>query len=281
MESPAQFLSHWQIRERPFEAVWSARYFYGSPHHLEALNRLLYAAEESSMNACLLTGEIGCGKTLTRAVFAHHLDVRRFQVVVLEQTGFSFDELLSGILRKLEARPGPAGETRMEKCERFKEVLERAQSMGRHVMLILDEAQDMDPETLHQLRWLINFNANGQSYLTVVLIGQPELRQRIARDHALAQRISLQFHLNPLSEEDIVGYLVHRLRVAGHPTGLVFTEDAVHAMFEASKGVPRDLNRIAKLALECAWVREARWVDATSVRVVVQDLGRHPLEVIA
>ncbi len=266
---------HWNLRERPFEATWDTRFFYGSPNHLEALNRLIYLVEERTMNACLLSGEIGCGKTLTRAAFALHLDVQRFNVVTLENSGFSFDELLYALLRKLDPHHLPTGTTRFERCEQLTALLEENYSLGRHVVIILDEAQDLSAETLHELRWLTNFNAGGRAYLTLLLIGQPELRKTIITLPALDQRISLRFHLKPLGLSDIGGYVSHRLRVAGHPTGQVFTEDACRYLYTASGGVPREVNRLAKLALEYVWLRDGHIVETAGIDAVVKDLERH------
>ena len=270
-----ELLRHWNLKERPFEATWDTRFFYGSPNHLEALNRLIYLVEERTMNACLLSGEIGCGKTLTRAAFTQHIDNQRFNVVTLENSGFCFEDLLLAILRKLDPQHSYVGTSKFERCERLSQLLEENLAIGRHVVIILDEAQDLSSETLHELRWLTNFNAGGRSYLTLLLIGQPELRKTVVTLPALDQRISLRFHLKPLSHADIGGYVAHRLRVAGHPTGQVFTEDACRYLYTASGGVPREVNRLAKLALEYVWLRNGHLVDTAGIDAVVKDLERH------
>ena len=267
-------LAHWQLRERPFEATWDPRFFYASPEHEEALSRLQYLVEETTMNLGLLSGEIGCGKTLTRAVFAARLDPRRFQVVTLENSGFSFNDLLAAILRRLDAG-GPVKGSKFARCERLEALLKRLAAEGRHVVLLLDEAQDLPAAGLHQLRWLTNFNGDGQAVLTLVLIGQPELRPLVAGDAAINQRISLRFHLHPLRREEVAGYLRHRLRAAGHATGDLFDDEAAEAVGAATRGVPREVNRLAKLALEHAWVAESGRVAAPAVAAVVRDLERH------
>lgn len=268
------FLAHWQLRERPFEATWDPRFFYASPEHEEALSRLQYLVEETTMNLGLLSGEIGCGKTITRAVFASRLDASRFRVVTLENSGFPFNDLLAAILRRLQP-DGPATGSKFERCERLEALMKRLAADGRHLVLLLDEAQDMPAAGLHQLRWLTNFNGNGSAIVTLVLIGQPELRPLVAGDAAINQRISLRFHLRPLEREDVPGYLRHRLRAAGHASGEVFEEAASEAVFTATRGVPREVNRLAKLALEQAWLAEAPLVAAKSVEAVVRDLERH------
>ena len=269
------FLRHWNLCERPFEATWDARFFYASANHKEALNRLLYAAEERSLNACLLTGDIGCGKTLTRSVFAHHLDARRSTVVTVDNLGLGFDEMLATILRRLDAPGLDSVTSRSERGELLGQMLEKSRASGRHTVVLIDEAQDMTPGTLGQLRWLTNFNREGRTFITLALIGQTELRPMVQATPALDQRISLRFHLRPLELQDISNYLAHRLRVAGHPSGAVFTEDTAAEIFAATKGVPREVNRLAKLAMECAWLVGRAHVDSTCVTAVLNDLTSH------
>jgi general secretion pathway protein A len=270
-----ELLGHWSLRERPFEATWDTRFFYASPEHEEALNRLIYLVNETSMNLGMLSGDIGCGKTLTRSVFAERLDPQRFRVVMLENSGFPFTDLLAAILRRVEPKPGNGGETKFARCERLQQCLERMHAEGQHLVLLFDEAQDMPPNTLHELRWLTNFNGGGRTVLTLVLIGQPELRSLVAGNAAINQRISLRFHLKPLRREDVEPYVRHRLRMAGHPTGEVFSAEAADVLYEATRAVPREMNRMAKLALEHAWLREAASVEAESVKSVMRDLIKH------
>lgn len=270
-------LDHWRLKERPFEATWDTRFYFSSADHEEALNRLLYMVDEGSMNLGLLSGEIGCGKTLTRAVFAARLNPGKFQVVTLENSGFSFSDLLGAILKRLEPEPSAQRPRsgKYARCERFESRMRELDQDGRHLVLLLDEAQDLSTAALHELRSLTNLNGNGRAFLTIVLIGQPELRTKVANDRAINQRITLRFHLRPLGAEDVMHYLQHRLRTAGHEGPSIFTESAAHAIHSATKGVPREVNRLAKLSLEYAWLTNASSVDHSSVQTVVADLERH------
>ena len=270
-------LRHWNLRERPFEATWDTRFFYAGPDHEEALSRLLYLVSETTMNLGLLTGEIGSGKTLTRAVFAGRIEPIRFHVVTVENSGFPLEELLGLILRRLDPQIHLNGEGKLARCEMFERLARKVTATGRHLVLLLDEAQDMTPETVHELRWLTNFNGGGASLLTLILIGQPELRKMVVSDAAINQRVSLRFHLKPLRADEMENYLRHRLRVAGHPTGNVFSPEAAVGIFNATHGVPREVNRLAKLALEHAWVGEAAKVEHSAVTAIVRDLERHQL----
>ena len=270
-------LRHWNLRERPFEATWDTRFFYAGPEHEEALSRLLYLVSETTMNLGLLTGEIGSGKTLTRAVFAARIDAMRFHVLTVENSGFPLDELLGSILRRLDPKIHLHGEGKLARCELFEQLVHQVNAGGRHLVLLLDEAQDMTPATIHELRWLTNFNGGGASLLTVILIGQPELRKMILSDAAINQRVSLRFHLKPLRADDMENYLRHRLRTAGHATGNLFSPAAALEIFNATHGIPREVNRLAKLALEHAWVGDTPKVEGSAVTAVVHDLERHQL----
>lgn len=267
------FLSHWQLLQRPFEATWDTRFFFGSQQHLEALNRMLYLVSETSMNLGLLTGEIGCGKTLTRSVFQTGLDPRVFRTAMVENSGFPLNDLLEAILLQLDPFSlQDLAPTKFARCERLREVLKQIADDGRHTVLLLDEAQDMPAETLHEIRWLTNFNGNGRSMLTIILIGQPNLRPRVEMAPAINQRISLRFHLPPLNDEEVPAYLAHRMQAAGHPDGEVFTDEAAHVMFRTTRGTPREINRMAKLALEHAWLHGLLKVGMPSVDAVIHDL---------
>lgn len=268
-------LAYWHLRERPFEATWDIRFFYPSRHHDEALNRLCFLVGEQSMNMGMLTGEIGCGKTLTRSVFTRRLDPLRFYVVTQENSSFAFKELLVSVLRMIEGEA--MIDTRMSKfnlCERLRKVAFRLQAENRHLVMVFDEAQEMTPAAMNELKMLTNLNGGGVNFLTIILLGQPELRQKVAKLPAINQRISLRFHLGPLNLAESHGYLQHRLKAAGHPTGDLFAADAVERLYQASQGVPRQLNRLAKLALEFAWLREQPNVNLAAVETVIRDLER-------
>ena len=268
-------LEYWNLREKPFEPTWDTRFFFQSRDHDEALNRLSFLVGEQTMLFGMMTGEIGCGKTLTRAVFTQRLDHRRFAVVTVENSRFSFTELLSQVLQDLDGNPTEAAQTKFGRVERLKAAAERVHAERRHLVLIFDEAQEMASSTLNELKLLTTLNQPGRHYLTIILVGQPELRTMVAKLPAINQRISLRFHLNSLDLEDSVNYLRHRLKMGGHPTGDLFPRDAVERAYQVSLGVPRELNRIAKLALEYAWVKEFSDVNLNAVEAVVRDLQRH------
>jgi general secretion pathway protein A len=269
------FLTYWQLQERPFEATWDTRFYFQSRDHDEALSRLGFLVGEQTMNIGMLTGEIGCGKTLTRAVFTERLDRKRFHLITQENSAFGFKDLLAPVLRSLD--PTGKGESKFARCDRLTRAAQKLHAEGRHLVLIFDEAQEMSAATMNELKMLTNLNGGGQNYLTLILLGQPELRNRVAKLPSIDQRISLRFHLRPLTLDEVAGYLRHRLRAAGHGSGQLFPAESVARLFQASKGIPRELNRLAKLALELAWLREMPDVTHAAVDAVIRDLGRHQI----
>jgi general secretion pathway protein A len=273
-----QHLEYFGLRERPFEIVTDPRFYYASREHREALARLTYLVDQQSMYFGMLTGEIGCGKSITRKFFTANIDWQHHYVVEFENSAFSVQELLLQLLSKsgqnLGDRPMDLGLARLfELTGSLAADLEKIQR--RQLVLIFDEAQDLSAENLMHLKRLSNLNGEIDGRITIILIGQPELRQQVAAQAALDQRISLRFHLPNLSSDEVAHYLVHRLQVAGHGNGELFDEDAARVLFQASRGVPREINRLAKLSLESAAVQQLQTVGAGQVRAVVDDLRRY------
>ena len=268
-------LQYWNLRERPFEPTWDTRFFFQSRDHNEALDRLTFLVEEQTMLLGMLTGEVGCGKTLTRAVFTERLEARKFRVVTQENSAFRFNDLLGSVVQQLDGNNEKIGQTKHARYQRLLRAIERIHAENRHLVLIFDEAQEMSAQTLNELKLLTNLNGDGKSFITIILVGQPELRALVGGLPAINQRISLRFHLNSLRLEDAANYLRHRLKVAGHVSGELFPAAAVERAFQASLGTPRELNRIAKLALEHAWLKSFPQVAFEAVDAVVRDLQYH------
>ncbi|MCC5840243.1 MAG: AAA family ATPase [Opitutales bacterium] len=271
-------LEHFGLKARPFEIVTDPRFFYASRAHEEALARLLYLVDQESMYFGMLTGEIGAGKSITRRVFGERINRRRHYVVEFENSAFSFGELIRRLLAKAGYEPAvipPADEM----AALFQAVADLASALGREqgrqLVLLFDEAQDLGRTELEHLKRLSNLNGEIEGRLTCVLIGQPELRAQVAALPALDQRVSLRFHLGQLGEDEVAPYLGNRLRVAGHVDGKLFDEAAVAALYAASGGVPREINRLAKLALDAAASSAKAPIGKDEVARVINDLREH------
>ncbi|MFZ4773832.1 MAG: ExeA family protein [Terrimicrobiaceae bacterium] len=271
-------LQHFGLKERPFEIVTDPRFYYASREHREALARLTYLVDQQSMYFGMLTGEIGSGKSLTRKVFSAQIDWERHYVVEFENSGFSFAELMAQMLvksghQRKDVEPSVGVARLFELVTGLVTELHRVQR--RQLVLLFDEAQDLTAENLTYLKRLSNLNGEIEGHISIVLIGQPELRGQVADLPPLDQRISLRFHLPNLGRDEMESYLRHRLQVAGHATCDLFTPEAAELLYKASRGVPREINRLAKLSLESASASGVSTVDFSQVRSVVEDLRRH------
>ena len=250
------------LLEKPFSKTPDPRFLFMSSGHQEALARLEYAIEESEL--ALLTGEIGCGKTtLSRALMDRAGS--RYHFLFVFNPRLTADELLRVIASGLEiATPS------LRKDQLLSEItgaLYRMHGEGRFPVVVIDEAQLIpDRELFDELRLLTNFQLDDRNLVSVIIMGQPELRGMLASPvyEPFRQRISLSFHLSPLSLEETMEYLDFRMIAAGGEPGL-FSPDAVQRIFELSGGVPRRINAVATNALLIGFGRDASWIDSDIV----------------
>lgn len=262
-------LAAWGLSRAPFEGTADPDFYFPSDGHAEALARLEYLAREPGTQLGLLTGEIGCGKSLVRALFASRSAPYRL-VAQLTSSHYPWSELLRDLLAQLGAADFAATAGESELVARLQRV---ADARRAPIVLLFDEAQELSHAALIGMRALTNV-ADGRLDLTVVLVGQPELRRRLLELPQLDQRCGLRYHLKPLDPAQTAAYLECRLRAAGHPDGRLFAPEAATELAAGTRGVPREINRVARLALAVAasWGRSE--VDAAAVRTVLVDLER-------
>jgi len=256
------------LRERAFGKTPDPRYLFLNEVYEEALERLVYAVEE--MELALLTGEVGSGKTLLTRALVDRLG-ERFETALILNPRLQPRQFLRATASELGvASPRfHADELTDQIHERLLE-LDRA---GRCALLVVDEAHLIPARaTFEEVRLLTNFQLDDRNLLAVVLVGQPELRERLRHPahRALTQRIGAHFHLTPLSEADAAAYLGHRVEIAGGSRAL-FTPAAVRALHAASGGVPRVLNHLATQALLEGMARGARTVDEDAAVAATAD----------
>jgi type II secretory pathway predicted ATPase ExeA len=263
------FNDFYRLRERPFSKTPDPRFLYLSKGHREALARLQYVVEEREM--ALLTGDIGCGKTtISRALMDSMGDSCRFCFIVNPR--LSAVEFLRSIARSLLSVPPEEGKENL--LNQITDALFLLHNEGVCPVVIIDEAQLIpDREVFDEIRLLTNFQLDDKNLLSVILMGQPELRTMLADPvfEALRQRITMQFHLAPLDLEESLDYLDHRLGIAGGGGGL-FTPDAVQRIYELSGGVPRRINLVATNAILEGFGQDAAMIDAAIVDAVAAEL---------
>ncbi len=263
------FRKFYGLREKPFSKTPDPRFLYLSRGHREALARLQYAVEERE--PALLTGEIGSGKTtISRALMDSLDDSHRF-CFIFNPVLTSF-EFLKVIARGLGI--GKPAEMKDELLKQLTEELYRIHNEGCCPIIVIDEAQLIPGrEIFDEIRLLTNFQLDDSNLLSVIIMGQPELRVNLAHHvfEPLRQRIGIQFHLNPLDLEETMEYLDFRIRMAGGKPGL-FSPEAIQMIFELSGGVPRRINAIATNALLAGYGKDAAWIGGSIIEEVKGEL---------
>jgi general secretion pathway protein A len=260
------YTSFFGLNEKPFSITPDPRYLVMSERHGEALAHLVYGVTESG-GFIQLTGEVGTGKTtLVRTLLLNRMPDNA-DVAVVMNPQLSVLEFLATICEELHIDvPHNRGSIKAQ-TDALNRHLLKAHAAGRRTILVVDEAQNLTPAVLEQVRLLTNLETAKQKLLQIILIGQPELRDLLARNdlRQLAQRITGRYHLEPLTSEETAHYIEHRLKVAG-ALGEVFDGSAKKETFRLSQGVPRLINVICDRALLGAYSRESRQVDSRLIR---------------
>ena len=259
--------SFYQFSEKPFTLLPDPGFLFLSDKHRMALTLLEYGLMNQA-GFTVISGDIGTGKTTLIRHLLDHMD-REHTVGLISNTHRQFGELLQWIL--LAFNLDHANMNKVEMYQRFVDFIIDEYAHNRRTVLIIDEAQNMDAETLEELRMLSNINADKDQALQVILVGQRELRDTLRRPDLVqfAQRISVDYHLNPLSEEETIGYIRHRLEVAGGNPEL-FDAEACRAVHRFSNGVPRLINLLCDTALVYGFAEQVDQIDS----ILVTDVAR-------
>ena len=263
------YTDYWNLREKPFEMTPDPRYVYYSREHEEALMRLFYTVRDLK-GAMLLTGLYGCGKTILSRVFLNELIGSKYEVALITNPRLTANELLIEIVYQLGGGRHK-GESKGELLRIFNDILYSNLNAGKETVLVIDEAQAIeDLETFEELRLLLNFQKNDRFLITIILIGQSELRKRLKDLPQLKQRLMIDYHLNPLDEQDASRYIEHRLRIAGAQQP-IFDQTAKRLMYRYAGGIPRVINGIGDMALLEGYVKNKEIVDEEIIKKVVKD----------
>lgn len=262
------YAAHFGLKREPFSIAPDPRYLFMSERHREALAHLLYGVRGGG-GFVLLTGEIGAGKTTVCRCFLEQVPPRS-KVAYIFNPKLTALELLQSVCAEFRidvAGRGGAAPTLKDHVDALNEHLLRTHANGENCVLIIDEAQNLSPDVLEQLRLLTNLETNERKLLQIILIGQPELRDMLARPELeqLAQRVVARYHLDPLSEAETSHYIKHRLSVAGLSGLIPFDREARHRIHELSRGVPRRINLLCDRALLGAYASGRQRVDRATV----------------
>ena len=265
------YTQHFGLSQDPFSIAPDPRYLFMSERHREALAHLLYGVSGRGTSGgtgggfVLLTGDIGTGKTTICRCFLEQIPTG-CHVAYIFNPKLSVIELLRSICEEFRVALAPEATkpaTAKDYIDALNLFLLRSHAAGHSSVLIIDEAQNLAPEVLEQLRLLTNLETNERKLLQIVLIGQPELREMLERPELeqLAQRVIARFHLGALSKGESTQYIRHRLAVAGHRGALPFDRPALQLIQRLTRGVPRRINLLCGRALLGAWANGLQRVD--------------------
>jgi general secretion pathway protein A len=258
------------FNEKPFTITPNPNFIFLSRTHKEAFAHLLYGID-SHAGFIALTGEVGTGKTTVLRTLLAQLDPEKYRSALIFNPCLSRTQLLANICRDLGV------EIREDNSLGYLDDLNRflleQNSMGRTVVLVIDEAQDLEPDVLEQIRLISNLETERDKLIQIILAGQPELNDLLNRHELrqLSQRITVRCRLFPMKLHDTADYISHRLKISGCRIPGLFSSGAVKHIYRVSQGIPRLINVACEQALVLAWTKESLCVTSSIVTQVMAE----------
>ncbi len=264
------YLEFYGLKLSPFDITPNPRFLFHSAKHREAFNHLHYGIRERK-GFVQLTGEVGAGKTTLCRALLERLD-GNFSTALILNPVMSGDELMKAIATEFGLQV--KGLDRLETMAAINDFLLKQAKHGKETVLIVDEAQNLTEELLEQVRLISNLETDDRKLLQIVLMGQPELRDRLnsPRLKQLRQRITVRYHLNALTRTEVGHYIQHRLALAGANGLPAFTTPAIWRVFNYSRGVPRLVNAVCDKALLAGFVERSYRINFRMVGRAIRDL---------
>ena len=258
------------LKEKPFNITSDPNFLYLSRVHKEAFAHLIYGIKERK-GFIEITGEIGAGKTTLCRALLNHLDVNTKSAFIFNST-LPETQLFQTILEDFGVSVDK--DTKSSMLKQFNNFLLDELSKNNNVVLIVDEAQNLKPEVLEELRILSNLETEKEKLFQIILSGQPELREKLNAPNLkqLRQRIGVRFHVTALPGDEISEYIYHRLKVAGSNGDIKFSEDALEMIYRYSGGIPRLINMVCDKALLSAYTLETKYIDAVNVERCIKEI---------
>jgi general secretion pathway protein A len=267
------YQSYYGFTEMPFHITPDPKFLYLSTTHLEALQHLKYGVSEKK-GFIVLIGEVGCGKTTLCRKFMSELDPAHYDTALVLNPRVTETQMLKAILDELGEHN--ATRSKNDLVAQMNQVLLDRIAKGREIVLIIDEAQNLSFEVFEQVRLLSNLETDKQKLLQIVLMGQTELKARLAAEELrqLRQRILVHYELRPFTRDEMAHYIQHRLTVSGGSGRPYFTPWAIRHIHRASKGIPRIINNLCDKALLSSFIRDSDEVNYWDARRAVHDMKR-------
>jgi len=274
------YTKYYQLKERPFNVTSDPAFFFSSKKHKEALSHLLYGVSQRK-GIIVLTGEIGTGKTTICRFFLNQVSKNVKTAFILNPT-FSEIQLLESIVNDFGINSNK--KTKLGMVLELNNFLLRESAAGNNLVLIIDEAQNLKPSLLEQVRLLSNLETEKDKLLQVILVGQPELNARLNLYdlRQLRQRIMVRYHITPLDNDEIKDYISYRLKIAkpesngSASTGQIeFSDEAIDLISRFSAGTPRLINMICDRALLAGFVSETNHIDFNIIKRCIDELDSY------
>ncbi len=256
--------------ESPFNLTPNPRFFFQSARHTEALSTLIYAIQQRK-GFVVITGEIGSGKTTVCRTLLNQLDTHT-ETALITNTHISARDLLCTVLEDLGVAEQPSG-SKSRLLSKLNAYLVDQLSRDHNVVLIIDEAQNLSPSVMEEVRMLSNLETENEKLIQIIFLGQPELKKKLAlpRLEQLRQRIAVYYHLSPLNFDEARQYVTHRLKVASNGDREFFTPEAFAVIYDFSGGVPRLINQTCDSALLTGFIYGVPMIDEKIIREVIAE----------
>jgi len=266
------YKEYWRLQKKPFENTPDPLFLYHSEEYEEAFARLMYAVTNKKGGA-LLTGEYGAGKTLLSRTIINGLAEDKYEIALITNPNFPPEQLVPEILYQLGTE-NINRDMKIDSVHAFNDLLYKNYELNKNTIIIVDEAQLIeDTRMFEEIRLLLNFQLNDQFLLTLILMGQPELKAKVAKIPQFRQRISISYHLTGLSEKEIAKYIKHRLTVAGTSSD-IFLKACFSPICSYSKGIPRVINNICDLALFIGFNKRIDAIGKAIIMEIIDDLSK-------
>lgn len=267
------YLDFHGFREKPFNLTPDPRFVFLSKNHKEAFAHLLYGIQNHA-GFILLTGEVGSGKTTVLRTLLGQLDAEHHRTALIFNPCLSPAELLQNINREFGIPADLSNHSTL--LDSLNQFLLKENSEGRTVVLVIDEAQDLETPVLEQIRLISNLETDREKLIQIVLSGQPEFLQILDRDdmRQLSQRITVRYHLQPMDFLDTIHYINHRLELAGGRNGRIFTDGALKRIYRYSGGLPRLINAACDRALLTGYAKDKTRIDSRITAAGIKDMEK-------
>ncbi|MBL7072426.1 MAG: AAA family ATPase [Candidatus Omnitrophica bacterium] len=264
------YLDFYGLRENPFNVTSDPSFLYLSHTHQEAIDHLLYGINQRK-GFVEITGEIGAGKTTICRALLNQLD-KKTKTSLIFNSNLPENQLLEAILEDFGILPERRSKVLF--LRQLNHFLMEQLSAGNNTVLIIDEAQNLRSSALETIRMLSNLETEKEKLLQIILVGQPELRNKLSSPKLLQlrQRISVRFHVNALEKNEIEKYIHHRLLIAGDDLKIGFTPEAIDEIYRYSKGIPRMINIACDKILLFGFAQEIYLIERNIVRKSIEEV---------